>query len=142
MIYAGQWLKVINGPFDVRTYKSRFEMQVWLRGRFIKAYSVALGRGNLTPVGNYVVKLKVPNPPYQPRHKPRSAWRRPEDPDNPLGERWIAFETNRGLGIHGTIEPASIGKSVSDGCVRMLAKDVVELYDFVVPGVSKVSIKP
>ena len=37
-----------------------------------------------------------------------------------------------GYGVHGTIEPASMGKSVSDGCVRMLAKDVVELYDLVV----------
>ncbi len=36
--------------------------------------------------------------------------------------------------IHGTVEPKSIGKSVSSGCVRMLNEDVADLFDQVAIG--------
>jgi lipoprotein-anchoring transpeptidase ErfK/SrfK len=35
------------------------------------------------------------------------------------------------LGIHGTDEPGSIGKPASDGCIRLLNKDVETLYRLV-----------
>ena len=31
--------------------------------------------------------------------------------------------------IHGTNAPATIGKQVSSGCIRMLNEDVIDLYD-------------
>ncbi|MCB8835401.1 L,D-transpeptidase, partial [Escherichia coli] len=31
--------------------------------------------------------------------------------------------------IHGTTEPSSIGKAVSNGCIRMINDHVVDLYD-------------
>ncbi len=34
----------------------------------------------------------------------------------------------RGIGIHGTTDPASIGTSASDGCIRMLNQDVEEIF--------------
>ena len=49
-----------------------------------------------------------------------------------LGERWLGFLNQpgaNGLGIHGTNEPSSIRKKYSNGCIRMLNKDVIELYD-------------
>jgi hypothetical protein len=30
--------------------------------------------------------------------------------------------------IHGTIEPWTIGRSVSSGCIRMINQDVIDLY--------------
>jgi len=36
------------------------------------------------------------------------------------------------LGIHGTIEPETIGQYCSSGCPRMLPADVEELYDLIV----------
>jgi lipoprotein-anchoring transpeptidase ErfK/SrfK len=30
--------------------------------------------------------------------------------------------------IHGTVEPLSIGKSVSSGCIRMINQDAIDLY--------------
>lgn len=33
-----------------------------------------------------------------------------------------------GYGIHGTDQPESIGQAVSHGCVRMLNRDIEELY--------------
>jgi lipoprotein-anchoring transpeptidase ErfK/SrfK len=49
-----------------------------------------------------------------------------------LGERWI--DLGESYGIHGTIEPDSIGKAASRGCIRMREKDVIEVYDFLVKG--------
>ncbi|MFQ5787157.1 MAG: L,D-transpeptidase, partial [Thermodesulfobacteriota bacterium] len=56
------------------------------------------------------------------------------DPKNVLGTRWIGFEDKEGLygyGIHGTTEPDSIGKEMSNGCIRLTNEDVEELFNYV-----------
>ena len=57
------------------------------------------------------------------------------DKENVLGTRWIRLVPNgktsrqvSGLGIHGTWDPTSIGKAESNGCLRLLNKDVEELF--------------
>ena len=55
-----------------------------------------------------------------------------------LGSRWLGFNMP-GYGIHGTIEPETIGKQVTAGCVRMRNSDVEELYD-ILPLGTEVSI--
>lgn len=53
-------------------------------------------------------------------------------PNNPLGARAIYLYRNGRdtyYRIHGTQEPWSIGKAVSNGCIRMRNQDVIELYD-------------
>jgi lipoprotein-anchoring transpeptidase ErfK/SrfK len=55
----------------------------------------------------------------------------PGGPGNPLGCRAMyLWQGNKDTlyRIHGTIEPHSIGKSVSSGCIRMLNQDVINLY--------------
>jgi hypothetical protein len=49
-----------------------------------------------------------------------------------LGTRRL--ELGDGYGIHGTDAPASIGRSVSHGCVRMLNADIERLYPMVAVG--------
>ncbi len=44
-----------------------------------------------------------------------------------------------GYGIHGTDAPEGIGTAASNGCIRMLNEDVIELYDMVPLG-TKVKI--
>jgi lipoprotein-anchoring transpeptidase ErfK/SrfK len=51
----------------------------------------------------------------------------PDDPRNILGSRWLGFDLP-GYGIHGTTDPASIGKPVTQGCVRLANADVEELF--------------
>lgn len=50
------------------------------------------------------------------------------DPENSLGTRWMALSW-RGYGIHGTNDPFSPGKSVSQGCVRLENKDVEIIFE-------------
>jgi lipoprotein-anchoring transpeptidase ErfK/SrfK len=50
---------------------------------------------------------------------------------NPLGARALyLWQGNKDTlyRIHGTIEPWTIGRSVSSGCIRMINQDVVDLY--------------
>jgi lipoprotein-anchoring transpeptidase ErfK/SrfK len=55
----------------------------------------------------------------------------PGGPSNPLGARahylWQG-NADTYFRIHGTNEPATIGKSVSSGCIRMVNQDVMDLY--------------
>jgi len=139
-IAAGQQMKVVQGPVNVEISKGRHELQAWLGDICIRVCQVGIGKGNSTPEGTFVVKNKMINPPYQPQHKPKSEHRDGGAPDNPLGSRWIDIGNH--YGIHGTIDPASIGRDVSEGCIRMHNKEVEELYDLVVLGGSKVTVKP
>ncbi len=61
-------------------------------------------------------------------------------PGNPLGARAL-YLGNTAYRIHGTNNPASIGKHVSSGCIRMRNADVIELYDRVNIG-AKVVVLP
>ena len=52
-------------------------------------------------------------------------------PRNPLGARAMyLWQNNKDtlFRIHGTLEPGSIGRSVSSGCIRMANQDVIDLY--------------
>ncbi|WP_264049682.1 L,D-transpeptidase [Methylobacterium flocculans] len=55
----------------------------------------------------------------------------PGGASNPLGARahylWQGKKDTL-YRIHGTLEPDSIGKSVSSGCIRMINQDVIDLY--------------
>jgi lipoprotein-anchoring transpeptidase ErfK/SrfK len=53
-------------------------------------------------------------------------------PHNPLGARAMyLWQNNKDtlFRIHGTIEPWTIGKNVSSGCIRMINQDVIDLYE-------------
>lgn len=44
-----------------------------------------------------------------------------------FGSRWIGID-DTGYGIHGTNNPALIGKAVSNGCIRMYNSDVEAVF--------------
>lgn len=127
-IRAGQKLKMTQGPFAALVSLGRHELIVHQNGAFVKSYRVGLGKANSTPLGKFTVKNKEKNPTYYGPEGVIAA----DDPQNPLGERWI--DIGDSYGIHGTIDPDSIGKNESRGCVRLLNSDVEEVYDFLVVG--------
>ncbi|MEW9698533.1 L,D-transpeptidase family protein [Paenibacillus sp. SI8] len=89
----------------------------------IRSYPVGLGGGK-TPEGDFVITEKVRNPNGK--------------SNGEFGSRGMTLSDSL-YAIHGTNNPASIGKDESHGCVRMLQADVEELYDMV-PGMTKVTI--
>jgi lipoprotein-anchoring transpeptidase ErfK/SrfK len=58
----------------------------------------------------------------------------PPGPNNPVGVAWIDLSKEH-YGIHGTPEPARIGKTESHGCIRLTNWDVAELAGLVAPGI-------
>ena len=54
-------------------------------------------------------------------------------PNNPVGLVWIDLSKPH-YGIHGTPEPATIGRTESHGCVRLSNWDVMKLAGLVKPG--------
>jgi lipoprotein-anchoring transpeptidase ErfK/SrfK len=145
-IRAGQRIKVVRGPFQAVVNKADYSLDLFLGGTFVKRYSVGLGAEDGTPSGRWRVRNKLKNPQYYPPRGGRIILA--DDPDNPLGERWIGLEGIEGgavgqerYGIHGTIDPDSIGKNVSLGCIRMHNPDVEELFDLLVEGKSEVIVR-
>jgi len=58
-------------------------------------------------------------------------------PRNPLGARAMyLWQDNKDtlFRIHGTVEPWTVGKSVSSGCIRMINQDAIDLFQRVAVG--------
>jgi lipoprotein-anchoring transpeptidase ErfK/SrfK len=69
-------------------------------------------------------------------------FRQPGGPKNPLGARALyLYKDGRDtyFRIHGTTQPRTIGRSVSNGCIRMINDHVTDLYDRVPRG-TKVTV--
>ena len=137
MIRVDKKLKVPKGPFDALVTKSNHSLQLLQDGKPVKVYGVGLGKDNCTPVGSFVVTSKLVDPVWYSEEHGRIPH---GDKRNVLGSRWIGFKGR--IGVHGTrkSDEHSIGKDMSDGCVRMRDADVKELYSFLVEGKSKITV--
>lgn len=89
------------------------------KNEIIKKYSIASG------------KIETPSPIGTWRVIGMAKW------SGGFGTRWIGLNVPWGtFGIHGTNRPGSIGSEASHGCIRMLNKDVDELYEYVRVGMT------
>jgi hypothetical protein len=64
---------------------------------------------------------------------------RQANPGGPFGAFWLGLSKPH-YGIHGTNNPSSIGKRVSQGCIRMYNADVLKLASMVSNG-TRVTIR-
>ncbi len=92
------------------------------------------------PIGDWKVNGVGFNPVF--RYNPELFWDAdpthnkaviPAGPNNPVGLVWIDI-TKEHYGIHGSPEPANIGRSESHGCVRLSNWDALRLAAMVKPG--------
>lgn len=152
---AGTTIKTVAGPFHAVVTKGKFTMDLYLGGLpgeksalYVTTFPVGLGKNDSTPAGSWLVdpQHKLTNPTY---YSPRGEGVIDAgDPKNPLGKFWIgligtesATASKASYGIHGTIDPASIGKQESMGCIRMRNEDVALVYEMLVEGKSAVLVK-
>jgi LysM repeat protein len=147
-LQAGQTIKVINGPFHARIYRSSFTMDLYLQNSFVRSFPVGLGKPAMeTPVGLWAVKAggKLIKPSWTDPISGKSY--ESDDPDYPLGSRWVGLEGlsgdavgRTGFAIHGTKKPDEIGTMGSQGCVRLHNGDAILVYNLLVPVHSRVEI--
>lgn len=130
-IQAGKYLRILSGTWSIEVSKQKNILDLFLNGRFFKRYKVGTGKFGLTPEGDFKITLKQENPPwkgYPPGH-----------PKNIIGTRWMAITSLTdpsltGYGIHGTAAPETVGHQSSAGCIRLLNKEVEELFALVPTG--------
>lgn len=167
-LQVGQTLKLVRGPFHAVVHKSEYRLDLYAGNPvppgtssgtrpdgvepgwiYIRSFPVGLGEYGLTPVGNFVVRenSKLINPAWT---NPRTGEQfRGGDPENPIGDRWLgivgvddATSAYQGYGLHGTVEPESIGQDMSMGCVRLLPGDIALVWEMLEERVSTVRILP
>jgi hypothetical protein len=147
-LQAGLPIKVVKGPFHAKVYRSTFTMDVYLQNTFVRSFKVGLGKSGMeTPTGHWRAKQdgKLVKPIWT--NPVDGKTYHPEDPDYPLGSRWIALEglkgeakNRNGFAIHGTKEPEQIGSAGSQGCIRMHNGDAILVYNMMYPGISLVEV--
>ncbi|WP_456278362.1 L,D-transpeptidase [Bacillus sp. AK128] len=120
----------LHGDPYIIVNKSTNELAFINQGVIQQVYPVGTGiYDDYTPEGTFSITVKAKDPYY--RKKNIMGGR----PDNPLGSRWIGFNAldteGRTYGVHGTNNPSSIGKAVSQGCIRMHNQHVNELFDWI-----------
>ncbi|MBL8580428.1 MAG: L,D-transpeptidase [Mesorhizobium sp.] len=131
-----------EGPGTVVVDTSRHFLYLVQKDGSALRYGVGLGRAGFEWSGRAVVQWKRKWPTWTPpaemiARDPKLAKYSADNGgmkpglDNPLGSRAL-YIFQDGVDtlyrLHGTPEWASIGKSVSSGCVRLLNQDVIDLY--------------
>jgi len=109
-------------------------LEVHQGDKLIAGYPVTIGSAkNASPIGEWKVSRITKMPTFrwdkemlqQGKHSGKF-YLLPAGPNNPVGVMWIALN-KKGIGIHGTNDPDSIGRAASHGCVRLANWDVVRL---------------
>lgn len=128
-------------PGDIHLYKDTHNLYFIMPGRRAMAYKIGVGDLGMQWNGSLRIGRKVEWPSWTPTSNMIS--REPEKyrqfaggvpggPDNPLGARALyLYEGGRDTlyRIHGTPQPWTIGRSSTNGCIRMFNEDVIDLYE-------------
>lgn len=101
-------------------------------------YPIAVGRKAQVWTGRTQISRMVEDPTWLNPDDP-NAEEMPAGPDNPLGARALYLGSTL-YRIHGTPAKDSIGRAVSNGCVRMFNADVKDLYNKVKVGTKVVAL--
>jgi lipoprotein-anchoring transpeptidase ErfK/SrfK len=117
-------------------------LQVRQSGKLRAAFPVTIGSGQTeSPLGEFKVKGVARMPDFrwdktmlEKGERSSDAHILPPGPNNPVGVVWIALN-KPGIGIHGTDDPDSIGRSASHGCIRLANWDVARVAAMVKTGV-------
>ncbi|ASQ15097.1 L,D-transpeptidase [Sinorhizobium meliloti] len=122
-------------------------------GGVARRYGIGVGRAGLAWAGTAEVGRKAKWPNWRPtarmiKRDPRQYAKYangvPGGVNNPLGSRALYLYRNGRdtyYRIHGTTEPWTIGKAVSNGCIRMLNEHVEDLYERVPIGTTVVVVR-
>jgi lipoprotein-anchoring transpeptidase ErfK/SrfK len=147
----GTIVRVANTGANVTTKVARIEADKGRKqvraydanGKLVVAYPATIGSSATpSPTGTHTVERVAFNPNYT--YNPKINFKQgdndkvltiPPGPNGPVGSIWIALSKPT-YGIHGTPEPSKIGKTESNGCIRLTNWDAEELARIVSPGVT------
>lgn len=115
-------------------------------GKIFASFPITPGQKKFIHVGEWEIKNMITTPEFRwdysmlNQGKPSETYfQLPPGPNNPVGIFW-AGTSKRGIGLHGTNSPHTIGRSESHGCIRFANWDAIRLSELIRPG-AKVEIK-
>jgi lipoprotein-anchoring transpeptidase ErfK/SrfK len=142
-------LAVPGGNQDIGTKAERLEIDKSAQtlraldraGKLIAFFPITAGSTEKpAPSGELKIRGVFRNPTY--RYNPayefkgvraKKPFKVAPGPNNPVGVVWISLP-GRGYGIHGTPDPAKVGKTESHGCIRLTNWDALRLAGLVSKG--------
>lgn len=110
--------------------------------KLVAAYPVTIGSAQtVSPLGEWKVKgiARLPDFRYdlsflKTGERGDETYLLAPGPNDPVGVIWVALN-KPGIGLHGTSDPDTIGRSASHGCVRLANWDIARLATHVRAGV-------
>jgi lipoprotein-anchoring transpeptidase ErfK/SrfK len=137
IVYENVKPKLTEGDIGVILVVKQGEHKLYqYRGETLEdTYAVAVGSPQYpTPTGVFEIAEKKKDPWWYP---PKADWAKgkkpiPPGPGNPLGPYWMGLGSD--IGIHSTPDEASLGYSVSHGCIRMSEWSAMQLFKVVKKG--------
>ncbi len=133
-----------NFPTPAKIVVDESDAQLLLEdasGKVVGAFPVTTGSAQFPlPIGDWKVNGVSRDPVwnYDPKliagsRKGDTKAEIPPGPNNPVGTTWIDLSKEH-YGIHGTPNPAKVGKTESNGCIRMTNWSAAALAGVVKPG--------
>jgi len=127
----GQNIRIYKGNWKIKISKKEHKLHLCDGNEIYKTYGICTGENGRTPVGTFEISSKMKNPTWLCKGRLYPFGHK----ENKLGTRWMSLKPTEvtnfkftGYGIHGTWRPECIGKSWSNGCVRMKNEDIQELF--------------
>ena len=113
--YNNPFAQLIRATYRITINIQTHTLTLFRDNNVFKTYTVAVGKPTSpTPKGTFKIINRAINP------------------GGPFGVRWLGLNAPNGdYGIHGTNDPFSIGKNISNGCIRMYNNQVLELCNLV-----------
>src|SRR5712691_606454 len=115
-------LRLGETPYRIVVDRGRLTLTLWEDCRPVHRYPIGLGTDSTpTPSGRYYItsllKPPTPNTAYGTYAYGLSAY----------SDVLVNWKQGGIIGLHGTNDPASVGRRVSHGCIRMLNRDIEAL---------------
>ncbi|EJO5349158.1 L,D-transpeptidase [Clostridium botulinum] len=114
-LYLYPYAEYYRAIYRIVINRKAHTLTLFKNNKIYKTYKVAVGKPSTpTPKGTFKIINRAINP------------------GGAFGARWLGLNVPYGhYGIHGTNNPSSIGKSISNGCIRMFNNQVIELSKLV-----------
>ena len=125
-----------NGKYNIKINKSEYTLSLFKGDELVKIYPIAVGKNpgdkqrvgdNRTPTGNFKI-VSIEN---------ASTWSHNfRDGKGVIkgayGPWFLRLDAKgwKGIGIHGTHDPNSLGTNATEGCIRLQNDDIAELKQY------------
>ena len=136
-------IKAEFAPGEIHVDPNLFALYWTVPGNRAVRYAIGIGREGLYEPGEYWIRARREWPSWRPtpdmierepaRYGPFAKNGMRGGIDNPLGARALYLFDASGrdtyLRVHGTNDPGTLQRAVSNGCARLINSHMVDLYD-------------